>query len=83
MSLVHFEIPQDAAETLRVSQDRIGDELRLLAAIKLFEIGRVSSGAAARLAGLSRTVFLSRLADYDVSALHASEDELNRDVLNA
>jgi len=39
-------------------------ELRLAAAVKLFELGKLSSGAAARLAVIPRTLFLTRLANY-------------------
>jgi hypothetical protein len=38
----------------------------MAAAVKLFELGQLSSGAAAGLAGIPRVVFLSRLADYGV-----------------
>lgn len=41
-----------------------GKELHLVAAVKLCEIGRLSSGAAAQLAGLPRPVFLMKLAEY-------------------
>jgi len=41
-------------------------ELRLLAAIKLYELGRLSSGRAAELAGMSRVEFLLTLSRYKV-----------------
>jgi predicted HTH domain antitoxin len=49
------------------------------AAVKLFELGRLSSGAAARLAGLAAPVFLARLADYGVSTFHMTEAEIRED----
>jgi predicted HTH domain antitoxin len=51
----------------------------MAAAVKLFELGRLSSGAAARLAGVPRVVFLSRLADYDVDAFNLNEEQLQRE----
>jgi len=51
-------------------------ELRLAAAIKLFELGRLSSGAAARLAGMPRTLFLSKLANYGVDTFCLTEEDL-------
>jgi predicted HTH domain antitoxin len=51
-------------------------ELRMVAAVKLFELGRLSSGAAARLANVPRVVFLSRLADYGVDTFRLTEEEL-------
>ena len=44
--------------------------------MKLFELGRLSSGAAAKLADVPRTVFLSRLADYGVDTFRLTRDDL-------
>jgi predicted HTH domain antitoxin len=50
--------------------------LLLAAAVKLYEVGELSSGAAARLAGIPRVVFLSRLADFGVETFRLTEQEL-------
>ena len=50
--------------------------LRLAAAMKLYELGRLSSGAAADLAGLGRVEFLDRLAEFGVNAFQQSPEEL-------
>jgi predicted HTH domain antitoxin len=51
----------------------------MAAAVKLFELGKISSGAAAKLAGVPRTYFLSRLADYGIASFSLSEEELRRE----
>ena len=51
--------------------------------MKLLELGRLSSGAAARLAGLAVPVFLARLADYGVSAFRMNEAEIREDAQRA
>ncbi len=43
---------------LKLSRDTAGPELQMAAAVKLYELGRLSSDAAANLAGVPRTVFL-------------------------
>lgn len=48
----------------------------MAAAVKLFGSGKLSSGAAARLAGISRTLFLARLANYGVDTFRLTEGEL-------
>jgi predicted HTH domain antitoxin len=50
-----------------------------MAAVKLYELGRLSSGAAALLAGVARVVFLSRLADYGVDTFRLTEAELKQE----
>ena len=50
---------------LNLTPEQMRDEMRL-AAVKLYELGRISSGVAANLAATPRVVFLSKLADYGV-----------------
>jgi predicted HTH domain antitoxin len=54
--------------------------LRLAAAMKLYELGRLSSGAAADLAGLERVEFLDRLTDFGVNAFQESPEELSKEL---
>jgi predicted HTH domain antitoxin len=54
-------------------------ELRRAAAVKLFELGRISCGAAARLAGVPQAVLLSRLAESGVDIFKLTEEELGRE----
>jgi predicted HTH domain antitoxin len=79
MSRITLEIPEESLAALRLSSEEAGEELRLAAAIKLFEVGRLSSGAAAKLAGVPRTVFLSKLADYGVDTFRLTEGQLQRE----
>jgi predicted HTH domain antitoxin len=72
-----LEIPEDAALTLKVSPEGLGQTLLMAAAAKLYEIGRLSSGAAARLAGVPRTVFLSRLADFGIDTFSLTGEDLD------
>lgn len=43
--------------------------------VKLYELGKVSSGTAAGLLGLTRLEFLESLAEYRVSFLQPESDE--------
>ena len=79
MSQIVFDIPEESLASLKLTPEAVIDELRLAAAMKLYELGRLSSGAAARLAGIPRVVFLTRLADYGVDTFQLSESELRRE----
>jgi len=78
MSQLVLDIPDDSLLSLRLSEDAAAKEIRLAASVKLYELGRLSSGAAARLAGVPRVLFLSKLADYGVDTFRLSSDELER-----
>lgn len=83
MTQVLLNVPDSAPLALKVSLDAIGSELLLAAAVKLHEVGRLSSGAAADLAGLSKPLFLQKLAEYGVPILRMTEEELRQDLANA
>jgi predicted HTH domain antitoxin len=83
MSTIQFEIPDEILISLKETPDRLSKELCLFGAIKLFEMGRLSSGRAAQLAGLSRIEFLNTIGQYQVSPFVTSIGELEKDVLNA
>lgn len=80
MLQITLEVPEDTFLALKVTPDALAQELQLAAAVKLYELRRLSSGAAARLAGIPRTVFLMRLADYEVDTFDLKEDDLFQEV---
>lgn len=83
MSNVAFEVPDDTLVALKLDAASAAAELRLAAAVKLFELGRLSSGAAAALAGLPRVTFLARLDELGATALAQTELELTEDFARA
>jgi len=74
-----MDIPDEALDALERSSETAGDELRMAAAVKLYEMGRLSTGAAAQLAGVPRVRFLSRLSDYGVATFDIDSDEFDQE----
>lgn len=83
MSEVILSIPNETLVALKVAPAEVAGTLRLAAAAKLYELGRLSSGAAADLAGVPRAVFLNALADYGVATFRQSETELEEELRRA
>lgn len=83
MHTITFTIPDEILQALQVDPDDLGTEMLMVAAVKLYEMGKLSSGAAAALAGIPRTVFLSSLGDYGVDTFQLTEAELTEDFTNA
>lgn len=80
---ITLSIPEESLLALKLTPAGVADELRLVAAVKLFEIGRLSSGAAALLAGVPRPLFLIKLADYGVLTFRLTEAEVAEDAARA
>lgn len=77
------EIPETAPVALGLSPERLGPELLLAAAIQWFASGKLSSGAAAALAGISKPEFMLRLKDFGEPAFRQSAEQLREEWANA
>ena len=78
-----IEYGDDVLLALGLSPEQFSEEAKLLVAVKLYELGRLSSGAAAGLAGIPKPLFLTKLADYGVDTFQLTEEELQRDLASA
>ena len=76
MGQITLSVPDQTMLALKVNPDQLAAELRIAAAVKLFELGRLSSGAAAKLAGVPRPVFLMKLGEYSVDTFRLSREQL-------
>jgi predicted HTH domain antitoxin len=72
--------PQGFPQLLKMSDAEFAEQLRFLAVVKLYELGRLSSGKAAELAGMARVEFLGALADIGVPAINLREEEIESEI---
>ena len=75
--------PEDLLLSLKESPEEFEQQARLLLAVKLYEIGKISSGMAARLAGIERVAFLFELNRFGHAVIDTPPEELDQDVENA
>lgn len=81
---ISIEYPESPANSLQLTGKAFENEMKRSALVKLYEMGKISSGMAAQALGLSRIDFLDVLADYRVSSMGVNEpDDLNEDIENA
>lgn len=74
-----INVPESVLQAENIDADTFARELCVLAAVKLYELGRLSSGRAAELAGMSRVEFMMNLGRYKVFALEAELQDLESD----
>jgi predicted HTH domain antitoxin len=73
-----LNVPDKVLLATKSDEATFGREVSMLAAVKLYELGCLSSGRAAELAGMPRVEFLLALQRYKVFPLTAELDDLER-----
>lgn len=78
---ITIDYPEYLANSMRMNKDDFGKQIKESALVKLFEIGKVSSGTAAKVLEITRIEFLELLNRYKVNFLDV--DDLEEDFSNA
>ncbi|HEY1716867.1 MAG TPA: UPF0175 family protein [Verrucomicrobiae bacterium] len=76
MKALQIEYPESWPAAAGSSAERFEDEARMALATKLFEVGRLTSGQAAQLAGVSRAAFLLSCPQWNVPTVAWDSAEL-------
>jgi len=79
MRQIIVDVPEQVLLAEKMDALEFGRELRTLAAAKLYELGRLSSGRAAELAGMSRVDFLLCLGRYRIFPFEAELRDLENE----
>ena len=75
-----MKYPSGFEKAVQLTKDEIEQHIRLMAALKMFELGKISSGKAAELAGMSRIEFFEACGRYRISIFNYSPDELEQEI---
>jgi predicted HTH domain antitoxin len=70
-----IEYGDDVLFSLGLSEEQFTEEARFLLAAKLYELGRLTSGQAAKLCGMGRVEFLLSLPKIGVSISNLREED--------
>ena len=82
MNQISVIYPETLAISLKMQKSEFEREIKTASLVKFFELGKISSGLAAKTLGITRIDFLDRLAVYGVS-VYTDADELEADIANA
>lgn len=82
MKSIQFYIPDEIFLSMKETPEEMLQEIRMAAAAKLYEIGKLSSALAAQMAGIPRVSFLQRLSRYRVPIFQLTKQEFVEDQSN-
>ena len=83
MPTVHIDFPISVFSVMQKEPEEFAKELRLAAAVKWYELGKISQEKAAEIAGLSRSEFLEELARYKIDFMQYSEKDIDIELKDA
>lgn len=83
MEVLTVQVPDEVRRMLNRTPGEMARDLRLYAALMLFRLGKLSSGAAAALAGVPRVMFLDLCAEYEIPISQITPEALRREVEGA
>ena len=75
-----IKYPAGFEYAVHMTKDEIEQHIRLMAALKMFEPGKISSGKAADLAGMSRVEFFETCGRYRVSIFNYPPEEIEQEI---
>lgn len=75
-----IQLPGEIRQVLNRTPEEMSRDVRLYSTLMLFRLGKLSSGAAAEMAGLPRVLFLDLCADYEIPVSQISGEDLCREL---
>ena len=79
MGVIHVDLPESILLSTGQFQEEFVRDAKFFIALKLFELGRISSGRAAEICGLSRVEFLLLAGRSGVPVADLDAEEVSRE----
>lgn len=76
MKAISIELPEEIVDLF--SEEELETSLRKWAVLELVRAGKLSSGKAAEILGITRWDFMDLMSEYDIPTANFSQEELDR-----
>lgn len=83
MTTITIHLPDQIETTLNRTHDEMARDVKLYAALMLFQLGKLSSGMAVQMAGMPRVQFLELCGEYGISVFQYTPEELAAELPDA
>ncbi len=77
---ITLELPEDIKALLNEDAQNLADDIKLMAIIKMYELGKISLGKAAEFLKLNEMDFMEILGEYKIPAIDYSPSELDEEL---
>lgn len=77
---VKIEFPKGFEQSVQMTPQELERDIRFMAALKMFELGKLSSGRAAELAGIGKWEFLEMCGRYQVSVFNYEDEKIQQEL---
>lgn len=83
MKTLTIELPENVFSALYADPKEFTRQMRIAAAIKWYELGKISQNKGAEIAGLSRAEFIDSLSEAKVSPIQITPEQLREELSDA